>query len=472
MEASAARVANTPDFFAQALVPVWLVITLVAVAIAGRNLGLPSPHTYMTGDEIVYGAVALEYAETGKYSARRVLPEGLWRTEERFALHPMLHTYLEALPLKRWGFTRPALRLPSLVLLAAGSFLLLHVCCVRNLPPMQSLGVLSAYVLSPWVIYAGTTARPEMLSGFLVLGSSWALLCSRQNPRRAWFASGALSAAAAYNHPIFIGLACLPFLLGFHFSAVDDTLSASRKTLWWLSGATLTGAGLVLVFIVPHWAAWQEQFFASAADLIVTQPDSPWTLLLEVRERFSTFGRLYLDWYALVPFFCLSLLRSTPLFWLGAGWLGGCTLLICALTPIHMHFLVQFAIGMPILVLLCKPRGGWFQRPGIVWAMAILILLLAVRTSWLVPRPTPASIAFRKLEEIIAPQIAMLPANQRIFGPLEAALPALKQGHRFFLDSPIFMEREAPFVARLLRRERASATHEVTPDGRLLRLSP
>jgi hypothetical protein len=205
-------------------------------------------------------------------------------------------------------------------------------------------------------------------------------------------------------------------------------------------GAIIAVASLMLILVLPYKEQWIEQFVQGIGDpdniVYSARDESLLDQILSLKARFSSFGFSFLGWYvgiALIPF----LLKGGIYFYIGWIWLIFVMFFIHANTVMALGYCVQFAMGIPILLLM--NNGDRF--PLLLKSKLRVVIFVAVCVFFtihhmkLVLSPNGAAMEFRAKEKIIEEQIPSLPTNSKVIGPLEAAVPLLKNGHIYFEPS-------------------------------------
>lgn len=424
-----------------------LAILLMAVfALCFHASKRPCPQIYTNWDEVIYNSVAISLLRSGQYKMY-CSPHGLIPTESFFAGNSILYPYFSYLSFKCFGISRLAMRLPSL-LAYLGSGILLLLCIKKlRLSAVHSICVMGAFLMSPLIIYSACIGRAEMLCGFAVYISS--VLCVISNDIKnkyqavCIFVGGMASAFAVWNHPLFLVAALLPVLLAEDVK-IQLKNNGFRLPCFFFLGSSATFLLLSLFLVIPHWDSWHEQFLANASNTssftdayqhgYVKQVDFI-TLFKSMKARFSTFGVAYLAWYASIPIFGFFILSPTRKFLFGFLLLFSWMMVIEWKTSTMISYAVQFSVGVPVLLLLCKSRVKVFCHEFST-ALLVAISFFSIIHTVNVLKPSQASEEYTHCEEILKSEIAALPPGVSIYGPVEAALPSWRSGSRYFLPLP------------------------------------
>jgi hypothetical protein len=421
---------------------IWIGITLLALGIISRNVNLPHRHVYFNWDEAHYGAAALELVASGTRVNSKVIPDGFYEMGNINVGYPSILSFFQYPAVKYFGFTRPALRSPGLLLFCLGSGILLFLWWSMGLGILHGSGLMASYLLSPWMYLAATTARAESVSVFFILVACLGAWIFR---KRAWFgitASGFFAGIAAYNHPTFLGAACVPFLFALKSHAVSWNPKEFGAAIVYYGGGAILGVGaLFAILILPYFDQWHEQFFQNLHDsdnFIYGNRGLGWLQeLVLLKSRFSTYGMAYANWYLLVFVFCIVLFRPTIYFFLAVIWLCASMFYLHLNTLISMQYCITFAAGIPVLLLLCSAeRFSLLKNPKISWAAVAFIAIQIPWTAWRATDSNDSSLQFAHREKIISVQLDNLTNVHAVAGGDETAFPVLARGLRFFYMHP------------------------------------
>jgi hypothetical protein len=125
--------------------------------------------------------------------------------------------------------------------------------------------------------------------------------------------------------------------------------------------------------------------------------------------------------------------RGRIYFYIGLSWLLLTMYCIHINTVMAMGYCVQFAIGMPILLLMTEGnRFQFLSKRSVVVGAAAIIFIQALFHSWSVIAPKEAALEFKRIEERIEKELQSMSGVKQIIGPLEGAIPVLKAGHIYF----------------------------------------
>jgi hypothetical protein len=432
------RANNSCPVQRRVLVAVWLALLLLSAVLLFRNLENTHPQVYMNFDEYAYAAHAQALVTTGDYSHEYTFPEGFYEKGNRAVMHPMLNGYLEAVAIWGLGFSRTAIRLPSLIAYLLAGALLLAIWLRCGMTPLQGLGLVAVYFTSPWLIYAATTARPEMLSALLLIAACFSATWHSGTRWSKFGLAGALSGAATFNHPVFFGAACLPFLFLCKAERQSMQLSGiSRCAAMYALGGVLAVATLFAAIIAPYIWQWKEQFilstFDESSDLYGKKSYSLVEQTVRLKHRFSTFGAAYLNWYVALPAFAGLLLRFNWYTAAGVAWLLSFMWFVGVKTDMYIHYCVQFAAGAVIVILLCNgPRFAWTGKKPIFYGILAVVLLQIPWNMIRVTAPNAVSEQFAESEARAKEAMQLIPGSVSFTGEMVGAFPALSLGHRFF----------------------------------------
>jgi hypothetical protein len=262
-----------------------------------------------------------------------------------------------------------------------------------------------------------------------------------KSQRIGFFGAGILAGVATYNHPIFVAVSCLPFLFGLNFNCINIF---KWKAI--LGFAVLYGAGAlfsvlsIMSFLVfPYYDQWVEQFvqgicnpknviYSSRQEDIISQ-------LLSLKARFSTFGLDYAAWYLVViasPFF----FKGRCYYYIGCTWLIAAMYFIHINTVLALGYCVQLAVGVPILLLMLdSARFKFMNHRRFIFFFAGLAGFFSLVHIYLVLHPNKFAKEFLVKEQFIENGLKTIQPLSIVIGPLEAAIPALKNGHIYFEPS-------------------------------------
>jgi 4-amino-4-deoxy-L-arabinose transferase-like glycosyltransferase len=455
---------NGRECFNKAIAVIGFFTIFLLAGIMFRNLNMPHPKPVMNFDEAVYGGLALELAESGNYTSRRIFPAGLRDGGGSTVVHTLLSPYLQAKAIQFFGFDRFSLRLHSLILYAASSILLVWLVAKMALPPLQAVAALALFFLSPWLVYAGTTGRSESVGMFLVFAATFAAWVLRNQSSLAIFISGVLAGAAVYNHATFLAAACLPYL--FFLRICDGRESILKTAPIYAIGSIIGISALWLWLMLPEYKAWQEEFVAAGVG--AWGGPSLLGVPLAMKHLFSTFGTTYLNWYLAGFAFLLIFLKPTRYSLIGLLCMLFFMIYLLMKMGMVINYCVQFAVGIPILALLSgPPRFHWANSKCVAAVVGIFFALQAPWNAWRVTADNAWTEAAHSLEKVLYPKLARLPSDQAIIGDFASCIAILKAGHRFFYlgDNWAFSPEKRKRFERLCNEQ---ATHVIDSDGMLI----
>lgn len=427
---------NIPAFKCPVLV---LGVTALALTVifSLRILDKPNPLTYANFDEWAYAMPGLAWAETGKFSTDYFFPPGFFEDGNYFVYHPQLSAYLEALSIKWFGFSRVGIRIPSLLLYGLASILLFYLWKKVSNSKFQGIVIAGLFFGSPWIQSAATTARPEMLSCFLVFLSCALIVMVRFHPTLSMLLGGSIAGVALYNHPVFAGAACLPFLIGLRMQEIQlsDFSKVFRSALTYAGGVLLGIVFLVCLILVPHWNEWQEQFLGAVSTPYFHSKESISVLgsLASLKARFSTFGFSYSLWYFLVIFSFLIFFRFNVLFIIGIIWICVWMLVVHLQTQPVMVYCTQFSVGVVIVALLAGSSRFVFAERKLTKALlGVFTFAVIVIHSFNVTSPTDGSLELAKAEAKALKYLADVKKPSVITGDTLLPMAVALAGHRYY----------------------------------------
>ena len=454
----------------------WAAATLACLLLEARVLDAPHPFAWLNADEFGFGSIAYGVIVEGKPKAT-CSPDGLFRTDQFFAAHPQLYSYLVVPAWKALGIKRWVMRLPSVLLFVTASTALLAMLLQRRFGTWHFIAAMGLWFLSPWTGLAASSARPEMLSVAALYLSAWFAL--RPAGPLSLVISGALVGLAVFNHPVYIGPAALPLLLAksVRGSQVDGLRGLLRLVSPWVAGAAISGLALAGAVVVPHLASWMEQFPAHVKAI------EQWTagrdfgtagmgVFIQMRHRWSGLGWPFLNWYLGLAVFTFLCLRPTRLGWLGLGLIGAWAIKIESSTPVLMYYCTAVAAGFPLVALLNEESPDLVASPRWVAVVVLAAVLAQVPwNQWRAVRPNAASHAFADRETTWAATFDAAGKFSVVLGPPEGVWPAWKRGIRYISVTPVFALSTEELRTQYSTLARQQAQAEATADGRLIPLS-
>jgi hypothetical protein len=421
-------------------------LILIIAAIAGcffafmafKYIEMPHNQILVNCDEYFYSAPALTLAESGDYANRKTFPEGLFTSGDQYLGHTQLTPYFEALFIKLFGYSRFSIRLHSVIFFLAGGMLLIFLWIKLQKSNLIGAVLLAAYFASPFLIFAGRTARPEMFGGFLLISACLCIALLVKSQKIGFFGAGLLAGVATYNHPIFFAVSCLPFLFGLNYYRINilSWKSIFGFAILYGAGALFSVVGIMAFLVLPFYEQWVEQFVQGISNpqnvIYSSRQDGIISQVLSLKARFSTFGFGYAPWYLLViaiPF----LLKGRSYFYLGYAWLVLAMFIIHINTVLALGYCVQFAAGIPILILMAdEVRFKFLNNRRFVLVFVALACGFSLAHIFLVLYPNNFAKEFLKKEQLIENRLQSIPPKSKVIGPLEAAIPLLKSGHIYF----------------------------------------
>ncbi len=453
----------------------WIIATGFFLFMAIRHIEMPNNQILVNCDEYFYSAPALTLAETGEYANRKTFPSGLYENGDRYLGHTQLTPFIQAFFIKQFGYSRFSIRIHSIIFFALSSLILFLLFFKLEKTDLTKLFGISLFLASPWALHAGTTARPEMF-GAMLLYLSCAFLAILQDTKKFGFLlSGFLSGIAAYNHPMFLGVSCLPFLFGLkHFQiSFKEIKSILLSAMCYGGGAILAVSLIMCVLVLPFCEQWVEQFLGGITDpsnVVYSQRNETFIQqILSLKARFSTYGVGYWSWY-LAVISVLIIFRGGIYFYIGFLWMLLTMYYIHINTVMGLGYCVQFAVGMPILLLMTDGnRINFFSRRNMVLGAFVIIFMQAIFHTWSVIAPKEWAVEFKRREEKIAKELESLSGVKRIIGPLEGAIPVLKAGHVYFDPSDFgFSAKNLQRYHQLIREQ---ADYQINENFAIVKFS-
>ena len=447
--------------FKKLILVAWIIATGFFLFMGFRYIEMPHNQISANCDEYFYSAPALTLAETGYYANRKTFPAGLYDNGDRYLHHTQLTPFIQAVFIKQFGYGRFAIRIHSLIFFTLSSLVVSLLFWKLDKTNLTIVLGFALFLASPWAIFAGTTARPEMF-GAMLLYLSCACLVGIQNKRNFGFLlSGILSGIAAYNHPMFLGVSCLPFLFGLYQYKISlkDRKSVFLSAVCYGGGAILAVSIIMCILILPFRDQWVEQFFLGRTDpnntLYSQRNENFIQQIVSLKARFSTYGAGYLSWYLAVLLMPI-IFRGKIYFHICLAWILLTMYCIHIKTNLTMGYCVQFAIGMPILLLMTEGnRFQFLSKRSIVLGVGVIVFIQSIFHTYSVINPNKWAVEFKGREEIIAKELQSLDSVKRIIGPLEAAMPVLKGGHIYFDPSDFGFRSDTLKKYHRLIREQA-----------------
>ena len=408
---------------------------------AFKYIEMPHNQILVNCDEYFYSAPALTLAETGDYANRKTFPEGLFTSGDQYLVHTQLTPYFEALFIKIFGYSRFSIRLHSAVFFLAGAMLLFYLWMSLQKSNLFGAVLLAAYFASPFLIFAGRTARPEMFGGFLLFSACLCIVLLVKSQKIGFFGAGLLAGVATYNHPIFFAVSCLPFLFGLNYYRINilSWKAILGFAISYGAGALFSVVGIMAFLVLPFYEQWVEQFVQAISDpknaTYSSRQEGIISKVLSLKARFSTFGFGYAAWYLVViaiPF----LFKGRSYFYFGCAWLIAAMYFIHINTVLTLGYCVQFAVGVPILILMGdKVRFKFLNHRRFVLLFGGFAGVFSLVHIFLVLYPNNFAKEFLRKELLIENRLQKIQSKSKVIGPLEAAIRALKNGHIYFEPS-------------------------------------
>lgn len=227
------------------------IIVLVAFLLRFYQLGVNPPS--LTWDEVAWGYNAYSLGIDGKDEFGRFLPVDYLESFGDFK--PPVYAYLDILPIKIFGLTEFAVRVPS-ALFGTGTVLLsyfLIVLCFYKSKQKEIYGLLTALFLaiSPWHILLSRAAfEANVANFFIVLGVMLFFLAVRKN---AWFLLGSFIALILSAYTFNTARIVSPLLLGFLVICFSSFfLKHIRVSLFAFSVSVIISLPLFFFLLTPQ----------------------------------------------------------------------------------------------------------------------------------------------------------------------------------------------------------------------------